>query len=375
MNSKKILYISTLPKESQTGGANAVNFHTFKELQKHFNCGYYQIKTPENLIEKYLSKFLRKIINQPGKFSFYSSSRLKKISEEFKKVASGYDLIFFRGFTPWILCKPTVPYMAYNDVNFQQFFENTFSYEDFESSDIQRIFDTEKAWLSNSKKVFFESVWGSERCQEQYGLSQDKLLGLGRGGSIQIPEFDTYNGGADLLLVANNFYQKGGDLVFEVFKELYKKYSRLRFHIVGGEPEDKVLKHSGVIYHGRLNKENHQDNLKLRELYSKSFLLMHLTREDTNPLVITEAGYFGCPSVSVNQFAIPELIKSMETGVLLPYNPGSDLIKKTISSLLNDKEKYLMMRKAAWKFNHENFSWDEIGLNLKTIIDKTLLEN
>ena len=31
-------------------------------------------------------------------------------------------------------------------------------------------------------------------------------------------------------------------------------------------------------------------------------------REDTNPWVITEAAYFGGPSISVNRFAIPELV-------------------------------------------------------------------
>lgn len=364
----RLLYVSALPKDSQTGGANAVNFHIFKELEKHFDCTYQQIMVGEDVFEKYRSKILRKLFHSRGQFSFYSKKRLNAIAKEFSKISEGYDFIFFRGFTPWIHCKSKVPYVAYNDVNFQQFFENTFSYKDFKANDIKRIFQTEKEWLSNAKMAFFESNWGAERCHEQYDISRNKLIGLGRGGSIELPKNDRYEGHLGLLLVANNFFQKGGDITFEVFKRLVVKYPDMNFHIVGGYPGDEVVDYKGVQYHGRLNKESESDLRVLMNLYSKSFLLMHLTREDTNPLVITEAGYFGCPTISVDNFAIPELIKSNQTGIVLPYLPAVELVQNAIESLIENKDHYLDMRRGVWDFSHDNFSWNVIGAHLKKYI-------
>ncbi len=372
MNSSvKLAFITSIKKNSQTGGANAVNYHIYRQLQKHFECTYFQINPPEVAFSKYISKLRRKILHVPGEFSFFSENRLNKIKVLIEAIHDNYDLLFFRGFTPWINTHPSVPYFAYNDGNFQTFFENTFNYRNFKSSHIQKIFKKEADWLSNAAAVFYESTWGKQKSMDQYGLSGHKQYRIGCGGHIELPKRDDYSGSFNLLMIANNFYQKGGDLVYETFKKLKPKYPNLCFHIIGGNPGDNVLNTERVIYHGFLRKENKTDLDKLISLLSNAFLLMHPTREDMNPLVITEAGYFGCPSISVNHFAIPELVKHKETGILLPYNHSTDTIAEVIESLIQDKVRYKQMRKTTWEFNHSQFSWDMIGQKMYDHIKKS----
>ena len=69
---KNLLYISPLPKDSQTGGANAVNYHIYKQLEKYFNCTYVQINPKESKLGKWCSQFLRKILRRPGRFYLFS---------------------------------------------------------------------------------------------------------------------------------------------------------------------------------------------------------------------------------------------------------------------------------------------------------------
>ena len=73
---KNLLYISPLPQDSQTGGANAVNYHIYKQLEKHFNCTYVQINPKESKLGKWRSQFLRKILRRPGRFNFYSKNHI-----------------------------------------------------------------------------------------------------------------------------------------------------------------------------------------------------------------------------------------------------------------------------------------------------------
>ncbi|MDA8971813.1 hypothetical protein N9F69_05860, partial [Flavobacteriaceae bacterium] len=103
---KNLLYISPLPQDSQTGGANAVNYHIYKQLEKHFNCTYVQINPKESKLGKWRSQFLRKILRRPGRFNFYSKKRLRQIAKQFDAIQGNFDMVFFRGFTPWIACKP-----------------------------------------------------------------------------------------------------------------------------------------------------------------------------------------------------------------------------------------------------------------------------
>lgn len=366
---KSLLFISPLPQDSQTGGANAVNYHIYKELQHYFNCTYVQINPEEDRLGKWYSQLLRKILKRPGRFNFYSQKRLKAIAKVFDAISGDYDYVFFRGFTPWVLCKPRIPYIAYNDVHFLQFFNNTFTYQHFLKSDIQRICRQEKAWLSNAKMALFESEWGAKQCEKDYQLNSKSLIALGRGGHIPLPSKDVYIGSLNLVVIANNFYQKGGDLVFEAFKQLQPKYKDLQLHVVGGHPGANVIASSGVVYHGYLLKERQEDLSQLTALLSKAFLLMHITREDVNPLVPTEAGYFGCPAVSVQHFAIPELVLNQQTGILLSYLPNPEAIAKAVEGLIEDRETYKMMRQKTWAFNHEHYSWNRIGRRLKALIE------
>ena len=226
----------------------------------------------------------------------------------------------------------------------------------------------EKKWLIKAEKLFFESQWGANQCHDDYAIETAKLLPIGRGGNIPIPKKDMYSGSLNLVVVANNFYQKGGDLVFEAFRQLKQKHPQMQLHIVGGDPDEVIKNFNGVKYFGVLRKENPKDILQLQSILSKAFLLMHITREDTNPLVITEAGYFGCPTISVNHFAIPELVVHNKTGMLLDYLPKPKGIAAVVETLILDKESYFIMRKATAQFNKETFTWNQIGEVLKTIL-------
>ena len=365
----RLLYISPLPQNSQSGGANAVNFHAYKALQKYFDCSYVQINPEEPLLGKRWSQFQRKVLKRPGHFNYFSKTRLQKIAQQFESLTGHYDVIFFRGFTPWVLCQPKVPYVAYNDVHFLQYFKNTFQPKTFITADINRIAAQEQRWLTQASSVAFESTWGAERCVADYNLDTAKTRAVGRGGHMPLPKVDCYDGGFDLVVIANHFYQKGGDLVFEAFKQLRPKYPQLVLHIVGGHPGEAVASTPGVMYHGYLYKERAEDLEQLTQLLSKAFLLMHITREDVNPLVPTEAGYFGCPTISVANFAIPELVKHNITGILLPYIPESAIIADAIQQLLVNPTMYQQMRRDTLIFNRSQYSWGSIGQALKNMIN------
>jgi glycosyltransferase involved in cell wall biosynthesis len=179
---------------------------------------------------------------------------------------------------------------------------------------------------------------------------------------VEPPDADTWDGASlKLVTLAMKFRQKGGDLVLDAYRKLKPQFPGLTWHIIGGPPEGNWEKLEGIVYEGVLQPDEPAGLARLRELLAGAFLLVHPTREDTNPLVLTEAAYFGCPAVSVRRFAIPELVVDGETGVLVDFPPEAGSVAAAIARLLEEPNRYRRMRVAARAHALEHSSWKMIG--------------
>jgi glycosyltransferase involved in cell wall biosynthesis len=157
-----------------------------------------------------------------------------------------------------------------------------------------------------------------------------------------------------------NFLQKGGDVVLEAFTLLRQRFPDLTWHIVGGRPPSTVDSMPGVTWEGILDPGKPDERDRLEIILANAFLLLHPTREDTSPLVITEAAYFGCPSISINRFAIPELVINGVTGILVE-SPEAGSFVRSVTELLENPQRYGDMRRNARAHALANFSWDKVG--------------
>jgi len=362
-----------LPLTPSGGGAFAANYHAYKELEGHNEARYAgSIQSQPDRFSSTISKLRRKILHLPGKFSPFSPSCLRRNAEEVDRTLEANDeMAFFRAITPWTHWKPDRPYAAYCDVGFHTFFHNTFSPKSFLKSDLERIWDSEKKFLESANAVFFESQWGLEQTRTAYGLPGTNFFYAGRGGVIPTPDKDCWpDNSLRLVTSAKNFKQKGGDLVAKAFDILKPEIPDLTWSILGGEPDFDWSKKDGVTYEGFLDPQREEEMDKMTDVLSRAFLFLHPTREDINPLVITEAAYFGCPSISVRKFALPELIQDGTTGLLIDPPIPPEAIAESIRLLISDPEGYRAMRKAAREFALKTSTWKLVGERMSRVIDK-----
>lgn len=357
-------YVSDLALQSSGGGSYAVNWHAYRQLQRHFDVAYCGPLVPVvGRAERMVSGLRRKVLRLPGRFPYFSPTTLERNARRVADALPGdCDAVVFRSAARWCRCSPKVPYFVYLDAVFHTFFHNTFQSRDFVKTDLERIWREEAEFLEDAAGVFFESAWGLEEARRVYGLRGGHYHALGRGGVIDPPERDERAGGPPVLVtMAMKFRQKGGHIVRAAFEQLKPKFPDLRWHIVGGEPDFDWRTVEGVSHEGVLRPDDPKDAKRLRDLLAQAFLLVHPTLEDTSPLVITEAAYFGCPAISVRSFAMPELMIDGQTGMLLDPPPEPDELADAIAGLLEDPVRYDAMRGAAREFALERFSWNRIG--------------
>lgn len=341
-----------------------MNYGASRALEDHFAVDRLSpIPIRARAVEAWRSRLRRRVLGRPGSFPVFSESRLRATAAAVSAaLRPEHDLACFKGVTPWGRWEPDRPYAAYTDVVFSTWLANTFDPSEFDEADIRRIVAAERSFLAGAEAVFFESRWGLAEARRGHGLEGRNFHYAGRGGNLPIPERDEWDGRSlALVTMAKHFRQKGGDRVREAFRMLKPDFPELTWHILGGEPDFAWEREPGTVYEGFLDPDAPGDLARMTSILTRAFLLLHPTREDTNPLVITEAASFGCPAISVNRFAIPELIRDGETGLLLDPEAGGDAIAAAIRELVDDRARYRTMRGAARDFALSEFSWEAVG--------------
>lgn len=364
----KINFITTESLKDYSGGwsGNSYNIFTHLDQKKDVTLQYIgPVKPAVSKIAKIISKSKR-VAGLNSKFYYFSDKRLNRTSKLIEKEAGTQqaDYTFFMGVTHWLKYIPDTPYGAYLDASFRTYFENNIKTSDFSRKDIARIETMEKQWLENATHVFWASEWAKNEAIRQYNLSVDNHYVVGIGGNLSFPDQTGYNGDLNFLLIAQDFFLKGGDMAFAAFEEVYGKYPEAKFYILGQKPPEYVMNHPGVIYPGYLHKNNPKENALFLKILSEAFCLIHATKSDTIAQVIIECGYFGCPSIAPARFAIPELIVPDQTGILLPKDFAVADISNAMFCLIDQKEIYRSMRESVRKYHQRKYTYEAVTNNI-----------
>lgn len=365
---KLMNYISNLDLNQRSGGWSGVNVAIHGVLSKRFELN---VLDPINPGFDYPAKVVskaRRTAGLPGKFHFFTSRRLKQIANLISRGADAEaDCDFFHGSTPWILYDSPRPYFAIVDTCFSTYVNVYHDRKQFAEDDLNRIFDTEARWLSRASGVFFGTQWALQQVVDDYSIPPSNLEVVGAAGSMRIPEKDRDPQGLNLLFIGYDFQRKGGVICVEALKLLRQKYPDARLTLVGGHPGPDILAMPGITYQGFLSKSVPSELTKLEELYADASILLLPTSSDIQPLVISEAGYFGCPTVAPKSFGIPDLIEDGVTGILIDLPLSAEAFVDKIAKLVANKAEYLKMRKAVRAHAVANQTWPAVG---ERIIEK-----
>ena len=333
-----------------------------RQLSAHFDTRFVGPVNPSSDYRAKLVSKVRRVNGRAGSFHFFSERRLKKIA---KLVETDVDATaacdFFHGPTPWILYDSPRPYFVYTDTCFSTYVDVYHQRSEFLAADLKRICDSEARWLARARQVFFGTHWALERAVADYQIPRSNFRAVGAGGSMPLPDKDTYAGGMNFLFVSLDFERKGGRICAEAFSRVHTQFPEARLTIVGDRPPADIQELAGISYAGFLRKSVPAEFARLAELYASAFALVHPTMCDIQPLVISEAGYYGCPSIAARSFGIPELIEDGLTGFLIDTPLTADGFADRMLALCAEKNKYLSMRQAVRTHTTTNLTWQAVG--------------
>lgn len=367
---KKLTYVSNLNLTNISGGMSGINSAIYNQLRVRFKIVDYLMIDPSLDFSAKISSIIKRLLGLKSSYHFFSEKRLKNVANNFDKKFCSNSIVFFHGFTPWIKTHPKTDYYCFNDACFETYVTLYNDRDQFSERDLRRVFTQEREWLSNAKKVFFQSKWALEETKKAYNVSGHNFEKVGVGGYIEIPEYDHYIDGFEFVFISREFKPKGGLRAMEAFKIVKERFPNCQLNIIGDAPPESLQQELGVNYLGFLNKNIELEKKKLIDVFKTAFLVLHPTKKDINPLVLSELAYYGCPAISSNSFAIPEYVIDGKTGFLL--NDEDDIIELSnkMEYLITHKNEYLVMRENTRNNALENNTWDAVGDRIFNTINK-----
>jgi glycosyltransferase involved in cell wall biosynthesis len=365
-----INFVSNLPRELRSGGFSAMNAAACAALAKRHAIAYVgPIDPPTGAVGKAISKTLR-VTGLRGDFPAFSEQRLLAVAGEVERQSRpDARLDFFHGFTPWILTRPARPYVAWSDCTFGDYIGAYHDRARFRADALARIEAAEARWLGSARRVLFTSRWAAGRAIADYGLDPARVASVGIFGEVEPPERDAYDGRPRFAFVSTDFEAKGGPIVLEAFRRVRQTHPLAQLTIVGA-PAD-VAAEPGVEHAGYLRKEVPEQYRRFRDILGSAVAVVHPTRSDIAPLLLVEAGLFGCPAIASRAFAIPELVAHEASGVLLdaPDDPGA--VAAAMRWML---EHPTALRAGAWRKSHGEHGKQRFEAGLLGFVDEALAE-
>lgn len=238
--------------------------------------------------------------------------------------------------------------------------------------------EVEMQMLQRVTKIFSPSLWLNIGILKYFPTTdKNKLVLVESGANIESNNINYRHNYCkskplNILFVGFDVKRKGIDIAYETLKELNNKYKIESYlTIIGGKPDDNIIKDSSIIYVGRLNKNNPNDLLRLYNEYGKASLFLFPTKAECHGIVNCEAAAFGLPIFSYETGGVPSYVKNNYNGCVLPITAGgkefAEKIAESISSgiikLYSENSRRLYI---------ERFNWDKWGETVYSIIGNNI---
>ncbi len=372
----KINFISNIEPSEISGGISGMNAAAYAALSEVADVRYVgPINPPASRLAGCLSKARRRL-GMAGEFYFFNESRLLDIAYQVaRQCDASADFDFYMGFTPWILCANPRPYVAWNDCSFIDYLKIYHNPDDFSTTQKNWLSDTEAVWMANATKMLFSSQWALERTRMDYQLPAERLQSVGIFGGTLAPESDRWNGSKDFYFISTNFKQKNGHLCRQAMSEVWETHPEARLRIIGSPPPASDLVPGKVTYEGFYNKSNSAELAALRGHLARAFALIHPTDADITPLTVIEAGYFGCPAISVDDFALREVTSPFNHHLLLQRPLTSTALGNAMVRLLDNITMYQQARQYARAFALSNLSQASFRMRLQKALHNSISDS
>jgi glycosyltransferase involved in cell wall biosynthesis len=375
-----------------------VTTYDAKDIKKWSGVGYHIARALENqsLLLEYIGS-LKEKYSLPLKAKQYLSNYFSKkipikrylrdrdpliVKNYAQQVASklskiNHDLVLSPGTIPIAYLECSQPIVFWTDGTFSGMID---FYPEFTNLSQKTIKDgnaLESAALNRCKLAIYSSEWAAQTAINIYQADPAKLKVVPFGANIECDRsFDDIRTIVDsrpknkckLLFLGVDWYRKGGNIAFDVVKELNKIGLDTELTVVGclpaiNEPIPNFVKAVGFI-----SKATKEGQNKINKLLAESHFLILPTLADCNPVVFCESNSFGVPCLSTDVGGIPTVIKDDVNGKTFPKGTSIAEYCTYVCKLFSEYSQYKNLALSSFNEYQSRLNWSVSGQTVKKLL-------
>lgn len=195
---------------------------------------------------------------------------------------------------------------------------------------------------------------------EDFDQPPEKVVTVGAGANVSVPDRPPARDATAprLLFVGKQFERKGGPTVLAAFERLRRSHPEAELSVVGPTRLDADL--PGVVFHGRISREEPAGDRRLRELFERATAFVMPSVYEPLGIALIEAMGHGLPCVASTVGAIPEIVEDGVTGLLVEAG-DVDALADRLLTLAGDAEVGRRMGAAGFERYRRLFTWDSVA--------------
>lgn len=230
----------------------------------------------------------------------------------------------------------------------------------------------EQLAISKSKSVIVSSQWAADSVKNDYKKTESDIKIIPYGANFErTPGPEELNFDIPkvwkLFFVGVYWETKGGDIAFNAFKLLIDKGYEVELTILGCIPPAEY-KHPKLKVVPFIDKNNHEGQHQMKEIYQQQHFLLLPTRFDCTPIVINEASAFGIPCLVANSGGVAGHLKNNENGFLIPFEDQGNGYAMKMEELINSPQSYMNLRKQTRQLYESQLNWEHWANEFQKII-------
>lgn len=258
------------------------------------------------------------------------------------------------------------PHYFYRDLDYRTVIEfreagrPTFMYDHFPDRLLRLLARHQDEVLARAAHIFTMSHWIRER-MIQHGLPTERIHWVGAGANISPwPESNPYRpenvDKRRFLFVGRDFDRKGGPLVLNAWRQVIREAPDARLVIIGPEPGEAM---EGIIWLGR------QPMSRIVEELSKATAFVLPSLWEAFGIAFIEAMAYGVPVIGANRMAMPEFIRSGETGDLLSEQ-NTEALSEMMLRMIREPERTWAMSQGAFR-EAQKYRWERVQERMEDV--------
>ncbi|AFY40740.1 glycosyltransferase family 4 protein [Nostoc sp. PCC 7107] len=247
---------------------------------------------------------------------------------------------------------------------------------------IRNIHLMEAEALNRCKLIIYTSDWAAKQAMKTYNIAANKIKVVPYGANLVCNRTleDIHNiikskpqRPCKLLFMGVDWIRKGGNLAFEITKQLNDMGLNTELTIVGCKPKINEPLPQFVKYIEFIDKSKKTGLEKINQLFAEAHFLILPTIADCTPHVVAEANSFGVPAISTNVGGLATLIHDDLNGKIFPLDGSISAYCNYIITMMSNHDDYDQLAFSSFNEYQNRLNWNVAVQKTKKLINNFIV--